>query len=221
MQGPASSTASAEPILRESCAETERPRADSARDPGSRGDYHRGMDEPEKRACLRVLCEVARADGRLRVDEKRIIDLFASHAYGDEEPPSSRFDGARDLARALAAIRTPEARGATWKACLALASVDGRCTKAEHAVLARVHAALAPDEPLAEVTLAEQAYDERLRAVERDVDEATTEFLHRVAQGSGAGAGWSQRSYEMLADELSAKKRELYARALSIPPPRG
>ena len=173
------------------------------------------MDKIEARATLRVLLSVALADGKLDIDEKRVLDLLAHHEYEDDDPPESRFDDARDFDRALQVIRSDEARQLTWTAALAIATVDRGCSKKEHALLKRIHQALLPDEPAPEVALAEAKYDERFEAIQEEVADATATFLKRV----GKGADLSQREYETMAKELADKKRELYARAMSLPPP--
>lgn len=177
------------------------------------------MDPKETRASLRVLLAVALADGELDLEEKRLLDVVAQHQYEDDEPPPSRFDDARELARNLAQITTPEVRHLTWKGALAVALVNGACSKAEHALLERIHAALEPDEPIPEITLAERKYGERMAIVEQHIAEATKDFLHQVKSGPN-GERLSQRQYDALATALVRKKRELYAQAMSILPPK-
>jgi tellurite resistance protein len=177
------------------------------------------MDRNEARASLRVLVEVARADGKLAGDQKRLLDVVAIHEYEDDDPPESRFDDGRDFARALATIRSEEVRELTWKASLTLATLDGKCTTQEHAVLTRIHEALVPDEPLEAVVEAEQEYVERVDEIRETMDRATLDFLHQMSSASGGGK-LSQSEYEQLVSRLALKKRELYAEALSLPPPR-
>jgi hypothetical protein len=173
------------------------------------------MDKVEARATLRVLLSVALADGKLDIDEKRVLDLLAQHEYEEDDPPESRFEAGHDFDRALASIRSDEARQLTWKAALAIATVDRGCSKKEHALLKRIHQALLPDEPTPEIALAEAKYDERFEAIQAEVGEATAAFLRQV----GRGASLSQREYETMATELANKKKDLYARAMSLPPP--
>lgn len=177
------------------------------------------MDRNEARASLRVLVEVARADGKLAGDQRRLLDVVAIHEYEDDEPPESRFEDGRDFARALATIRSAEVRELTWKASLTLATLDGKCTKEEHEVLTRIHEALVPEEPLDAVVEAEQAYFERVDEIRETMDQATLDFLHQMSSASGGGK-LTQAQYEQLVTRLAQKKRELYAEALSLPPPR-
>ncbi len=174
------------------------------------------MDKVEARATLRVLLSVALADGKLDIDEKRVLDLVARHEYDADDPPESRFDDGRDFERALRAIRSDEARRLTWKAALTIATVDRGCSKKERALLGRIHEVLLPDEPAPEMASAEAKYDERFEAIQAELAEATSAFLKQVGKG---GPRLSQREYETMATELADKKKELYARAMSLPPP--
>lgn len=176
------------------------------------------MDATQARASLSVLLAVAKADGELDREKKRVLDVVARHEYEDDEPPESRFvSGADALDRALAVIRAPELRELTWKAALALASLDGETTAVEHALLVRIHAALVPDSPPADVVVAEKKYRGRLEQAEEEIAEATADFLHRVSDSVRGKP--SQKEYEALVSELDAKKRRIYSSTLSILPP--
>jgi len=163
-----------------------------------------------------VLLSVALADGKLDIDEKRVLDLVARQEYEEDEPPSSRFEDSRDVDRALRVIRSPEARSMTWKAALAIATVDRHCSKKEHAILERIHSALVPDEPAPAVAIAEAKYDERFEAIRAEVERATAAFLKSLGRG---GTAVSQAEYEQRATELAEEKTKLYAKAMSLPPP--
>jgi hypothetical protein len=176
------------------------------------------MDATQARASLSVLLAVAKADGELDMEKKRVLDVVARHEYEDDEPPESRFVAGTDaLDRALAIIRAPELRELTWKAALAIASLDGETSEAEHALLVRIHAALVPNAPPAEVTVAEKKYRGRLEQAEDEIAEATADFLHRVSDSVRGKP--SQKEYEALVSELDAKKRRIYSSTLSILPP--
>jgi tellurite resistance protein len=177
------------------------------------------MDRTEARASLRVLVEVARADGKLVLEKKRLLDLVAYHEYENDEPPESRFEDGRDFVRALRSLRSEEARKITWKAALTLATMDGHCSSKEHEVLVRIREELAPDEPLETVVDAEQQATEVADEIRDQMDRATLDFLHQMSSASGGGK-LSQGEYEQLVGQLAKRKRELYAEALSIPPPR-
>jgi hypothetical protein len=55
--------------------------------------------------------------------------------------------------------------------------------------------------------------------VQREVEDATNDFLHRIARASRAEA-LSVQSYEALVHSLDQKRRDVVARVLaSLPPP--
>lgn len=164
-----------------------------------------------------MLLAVALADGKLDIDEKGVLDLVAHEEYGDDEPPPSRFQDSQDFDRALVAIRSPLARSLTWNGALAIAMVDRGCSKREHALLDRIHRALVPDEPPPQVSVAEAKFDERFTTIRAEIEEATISFLKQIGKG---GSAVSQSQYERLATELAQYKKELFARAMSLPPPK-
>jgi hypothetical protein len=177
------------------------------------------MDQSEARATLRVLVSVALADGRLDIDEKRLLDVVAHYEYEDDDPPPSRFESSQELDRALVQIHSEEGKRIAWNGALAIACVDEGCSPQEHALLVRIHAKLLPDEPFPEIAAAEEKYNQAFEGIREEVAEATAAFLHRVGDGAKTGK-LPPRDYDKLASELAKAKRELYARALAIPPPR-
>ncbi len=153
------------------------------------------MNAEETQACARVLLAVATADGKLDPEERRLIELFG----GDSHTKPVDVEGE------LAKIRSTDGKARTLHAAIAVADIDGHCTKNERALLELIFARLGGVGP---VSLREMHAETRARVdeVRERLEEATIAFLHAVGS---KGHDLDQKSYESLAAELDAKKRAL------------
>jgi tellurite resistance protein len=169
------------------------------------------MDAREAQACLRILLAVARADGSIDDDEHHAIKQLASSL--DVGAPRLREE--LDLDAEIAALASADARRATFEAAIAIANLDGRCTKDEHALLERLQRGFELDGSL-QLQAEEEAWSERLKEPRRILAKATVEFLHAVAEARKTG-DLSQERYEALVAHL----REERTRALkgTLPTP--
>ena len=154
------------------------------------------MDAREAQACLRILLAVARADGTIDDDEHHAISLLAASA--DARAPRVREEV--DLDAEIAAMTNADARRATFEAAVAIANLDGKCTKEEHALLERIQRGFGLDGSL-QLQAEEAAWSDRLREPRRKLAKATVEFLHAVGEARQSGA-LSQQHYEELVSRL-------------------
>jgi tellurite resistance protein len=168
------------------------------------------MDAREAQACLRILLAVARADGSLDDDEHHAISLLASAA----DLPTPRRKEPLDVDAEIAAIQSADARRATFEAAVAIASLDGRCTKEEHALLEHLQRRFGLSGSL-QLQAEEEAWVAKLREPRRILAKATVEFLRAVAEARKSGA-LSQERYE----ELVSRLRDERTRALEGALPR-
>lgn len=164
-------------------------------------------ERAERDASMRVLMAIAQADGRMDEEESRTLGVLAEEV-GAATPPNTPVD----LDAELAKIRSAEARERVANAAHAIASIDGRCSPREHAVLERIHAAFGRGgEP--EIALAEEEWGSRMAGARAAIDRATAEFLHAVAALGDA----PNLAYEELVNELNAKKRAALKEAVDAP----
>lgn len=179
------------------------------------------MNRIEALASLRVLLSVARCDGKLSLDERRVIEVAAQRAYAPAAPPPDWASQKADLSRALAEITSPEGRRLTMKAAVAVAAVDGRVSREEHEVLETIFEALSEGEPPLDLSKAEEKYGDRMVAARGAIEHATQDFLHHVSEASHDGK-LSQAAYESLVNGLEKQKRERIGAVMSMlpPPPR-
>lgn len=159
----------------------------------------------ERVASLRILAHVARADGR--IDS---VERLALEALGQSE---SEFSVQRalheeaDLDSLLRAVVSPELRHRTMTEAIALASVDGRCSTSELAVLVQIRDAFGVS---AEIDLVadSEAWRERTRRIRKALRDATIAYLHKVHEDAEHVA-LSMARYEHLVAELSRAKQEI------------
>lgn len=162
------------------------------------------MDRFEAEASFRILVAIARADGHVAVDEERALAILA------------RFDSARDLgqqidvAREVARIRSPDVRRATFQAALALASVDGKCTPEEHALLTELRAALQIDD-CPDLAVAEEAWLAKMKEPVADLSELEVTFLREIALKR---EGMTDREYASLVADFSQRRSSVLRDAL-------
>lgn len=176
------------------------------------------MNRNEALASLRVLLSVARCDGKLSLDERRVIEVAAQRAYAPAASPVDWASQKADLSRALAEITSPEGRRLTMKAAVAVAAVDGRVSPEEHAMLETIFEALSDGETPLDLSRAEEKYGDRMVAARGAIDHATQDFLHHVSSASHDGK-LSQAAYEGLVNELEREKRERIRSVMSMLPP--
>lgn len=158
------------------------------------------MSPAELRASLRVLLAIAQADGDVDANERRLLVSVADKMgapLGGEEPV--------ELDQELARITSPEGKEITFRAAVAMASVDGHCSAAEHDLLVKVRDALAPDDELP-LEAMEKRWSTRMRATRSRLDRASDMFLDQVASHK---ATLSKDEYAKLVLELDRKKTEL------------
>jgi tellurite resistance protein len=163
------------------------------------------MNPAELRASLRVLLAIAQADGDVDADERR---LLAGVAEQMDAPLGS--DERVDLDAALTEIKSDDAKEITFRAAVAMASVDGHCTEAEHALLVKVRDALAPDDEL-ELEAMEKRWSVRMRSTRAKIDRASDAFLDEVASNK---ASLTKEQYEKMVLDLDRKKTELLKTAV-------
>ncbi len=165
------------------------------------------MTRDEADACLRILAAIARADGSISADEARALAHFGG-AEGDKaaaDAQSSRVDITREAKR----IRSAEARRATFEAAIAMAEVDSRCTREEHAVLVELRNALELDD-VVDVLVAEREWAQQMTEPLRALADADRGFLLAVARERDAGELSNER-YVAMVDDL----RREHARVLA------
>jgi uncharacterized tellurite resistance protein B-like protein len=163
------------------------------------------MAPNETEACLRILFAVAVADGDVSADEERALAILAGYDGSPESLP-----GVLDIAAEAARITSLEARRATLDAAVAIAEVDGRCTREEHAVLERLRNALGVDEtvPLEAV---EGAWHEQLLEPRERLAAAEVKFLHTLAAKRDA---MSTADYAALVEDLRAERARILREAI-------
>lgn len=176
------------------------------------------MDRTEAEASLRVLIALARADGRVTSEEERVIAAAGEH---EGRALAVATAGDIDLEAELAKVRSAEARRLTLKAALAVASVDGQTTPAEHRVLERVFAALGDAGTLA-LRVVEPAALQHTSDIRRELDACSDAFMHAVARANQKG-GLDSKEYDRLLADLETRKHAIVERVfeqrISAPPP--
>ena len=163
------------------------------------------MDRFEAEASFRILVAIARADGHVAVDEERALAILA------------RFDSAKDLgaqidlAREAARIRSPDVRRSTFDAALAMASIDGKCTPEEHALLTQLRTALAiTDCP--DLAVAESEWLDKMKTPVADLSGLEVEFLRAIAQKR---EGMTDGEYGALVSDFSNRRTSVLRDALT------
>jgi pyruvate/2-oxoglutarate dehydrogenase complex dihydrolipoamide acyltransferase (E2) component len=165
-------------------------------------NHHKAHGSDDAEAALRILLEVARADGQMSVDEER---AFAILAHARPAPSSSpRIDVREEASR-----MSPEARRATLEAALALAAVDGCCGPEQHALLAELRDAVGEPE-FADLEGAEASW---LRAMKAPLERLSTlevQFLRTIAKDEELG----DKEYGALVSWHGARRNSVLAAAL-------
>lgn len=163
------------------------------------------MNPAELRASLRVLLAIAQVDGDVDADERR---LLAGVAEQMEAPLGG--DERVDIDAALAEITSPEGKEVTFRAAVAMASVDGHCSASEHALLLKVRDALAPEDELP-LEAVEKHWSTRMRKTRTQLERASDAFLDEVASNK---ASLTKEQYEKMVLDLDRKKTELLKSAV-------
>ncbi|HVJ94747.1 MAG TPA: DUF533 domain-containing protein [Labilithrix sp.] len=105
--------------------------------------------EDEALACLKVLVAVAKADGRIRPDERKSL---AAAIGGFQLPADTSVEellsAELEIDVELAKITSAEAKEQVYRSAHFLVNADGTSAPEEHALLARIEAATAPSETL-------------------------------------------------------------------------
>ena len=161
------------------------------------------MESTEAEACLRVLCAVAAADGRV---DKTEADALV--ALGNRSVPENAVNVEREARR----ISSTEARRVTFEAAVALASIDGRVDPAEHRILEQLHRALELTDSF-DLAVTEGEWTDRLRAHRSELADADADFLHRVAAETREGS-LDSAHYTALVEELRARRQAILRDAL-------
>jgi tellurite resistance protein len=103
----------------------------------------------EALACLNVLIAVAKADGKVKADERKSL---AAAISGFELPPDTSVEALLaadiDVAAELAKVASSEAKEQVYRSAHFLANADGSSAPEEQALLARIEAATAPSDEL-------------------------------------------------------------------------
>jgi tellurite resistance protein len=162
------------------------------------------MNREEADACMRILVAVARADGNVAADEERALAALVGASQRDAP-------GEIDVSAEARHLRTPEARRATFEAAVALASVDGRCSPEEHALLGRLEEALEIDSG-PDLRVAEAAWLERVKQPLAELAAAEVTFLRTL---SSRRSEMSDQEYLRLASELQRVRASTLAAALA------
>lgn len=98
------------------------------------------MTEREAVAGLRLLVAVARADGAVNVHERNALATALEGRSGLSV--DQLIDDAFDLEEEIAALRHLDAKHATFRTCLALASADGAASAEERQLLDHIRRGL-------------------------------------------------------------------------------
>jgi tellurite resistance protein len=105
--------------------------------------------EDEALACLKVLVALAKADGKVKADEKKSLAAAISRL---ELPVGITADGLLaenvDVAAELAKITSPEAREQLYRSAHFMANADGTMAPEESTLLDRIDEVSAPSETL-------------------------------------------------------------------------
>lgn len=167
------------------------------------------MDKPETIAALKLFLAVARADGKVDVDERRLLTALG-RAHGISLGPSDPVDIDGELAK----LKSAESKAFTFRVAVALANVDGKCTSPEHALLDKIRLALAPSSPLP-LEVVEKLEGAVMKRARAEIDKATDAFLEDIAK---RGETLGRAEYEKLLAELDAKKTAALEKAANEVP---
>ncbi|MBK8259372.1 MAG: TerB family tellurite resistance protein [Polyangiaceae bacterium] len=176
------------------------------------------MKSSEALASLRVLLCVARCDGGLSRDERRVMEVVATRAYAPAEPPLDWAAQEADLLLALTEIKSRAARRLTLKAAVAVAAIDGRVSEKEHRILETIYGALSDDDVPLDLQFAEEKYGGRMVDARRELEGMTVDFLHHVSDAQHHGQ-LTQAEYETLVEKLEEARRARIGLVMSILPP--
>jgi tellurite resistance protein len=163
------------------------------------------MTPAEQQASLRILLAVAQADGRVDFDERRLIEGVTAQLSASASAPRR---GDIDPSLELSKIVSDGARALTYRAALAVANIDGKCSAEERAILKRLHDAFGMKD---ELSVAEADSMDEVRRSLREVGVATDEFMRAIGRAERDGNLTPQR-YEQLVDELEQRKRAVLGR---------
>jgi tellurite resistance protein len=160
------------------------------------------MKPGEAGASLRVLVAVAKADGKIDSDERRLLSLMGAAASIEHETI--------DVEAELAKLESTSAKHLTLRAAVTVADVDGHCSPAEHALLEKIHRALGAGDELPLEAIEEEEIDV-IRPVRGELERATANFLHEI---TARGEKLTQSAYEALVADLDKKKKAILGKAL-------
>lgn len=164
------------------------------------------MTPAELRASLRVLLAVAQADGEVDHEERHLLSGIGSQLNVDV-----RSDERVDLSGALALLCTDEARELTFRAAVAMANVDGRCSPEEHALLMRIRTELALPAGVP-LEVMEDEWSLRMEETRERIDRISDAFLDEIAARETV---LSQEVYERMVADLERKKASILREAVS------
>ena len=156
-------------------------------------------------ASLRILAHVARADARVRSEERLALD-----ALGERDCGATAHELVHDkteLAALLAAVKSPEIQRRTLIEAIALANVDGKCAPEEHALLLRIRDGFGLTDGI-DLEHDSAAWKRRSARLRKALEDATTAYLHQV-HSEDERAELTMGRYDKLVDELGRAKREI------------
>lgn len=160
------------------------------------------MKSTEIEASLKVLLAVAIADGVVVPDERRLLSGVAEKlGVPFTMHPISRSE----VASALAAITSREAKDLTFSAAVALANVDGICSQAEHELLVQIRDALAPEKAIP-LERNERYWEAKMRTARAQIDRVSDGFLDALAAQRNE---LSDLAYQKMVADLDRRKTEL------------
>lgn len=157
-------------------------------------------------ASIKLFLALARADGTVDDEEERMVAVLAKQ-QGVE--PSELDDV--NVEEQLAKVTSAEAKEFVFRCAVALASVDGKCTATEHALLSKMRDALAPGETVP-LEVMEADWAARMKTARGAMDRATDAFMDAIGARSGS---IPRADYERLIAELDAKKSAALRSALA------
>jgi hypothetical protein len=159
----------------------------------------------EIQAARSVLAHVARADFKIRSEERLALDALGEWDGGVSATEILRDH--TDLDSLLLAVVSPELRRRTLVAAVAVANVDGHCPPEELAVLEQIRDAFGAREQI-DLLADSAAWKRRTAHVRAALEGATVTYLHDVHAEAQRG-GLSMERHERLAAELSKAKKEI------------
>jgi hypothetical protein len=156
-------------------------------------------------ASLRILAHVARADSRIRSEERLALDALGERDGGISA--SQVLHDETDLEELLRAVISPELRHRTLVEAIALANVDGHCAPEERVVLERIRDAFGASAAI-DLVAGSAAWKRRSRRIREALEAATAAYLHQV-HDQAAKTSLSMESYGKLVVDFARAKEEI------------